>query len=134
MKYPIIELRQNKLFVVDEFFGKINGKWAIMPFNKYRNLTEFVIDSSGTCWTFNYQKNDSYGVKKFISYFWNISSDFYLLDVTSSITVGQFSSLLSKYSENENPDDVDLAESMLKPLKGIDESAELSSVISKLNL
>lgn len=56
MNYPIIELRQNNFFFLDKFHGKILRNKAILPYNNYRNLTKYVIDSSGDVWSFKHKR------------------------------------------------------------------------------
>lgn len=134
MNYPIIELRQKNLFVLDKFYGKIERNKAIVPYNIHRNLTEHVIDSSGDVWSFKYKRNDRNGMRKLISYIWNISHDHYSIDIERNITVGRFKSLISKYAKCDNPDLTEMVVDLLESVSDTPNETAFSNVISKLNL
>ncbi|QYJ89340.1 hypothetical protein [Shewanella halotolerans] len=134
MNYPIIELRQSNLFVLDKFYGEISGDKAIVPYNIQRNLTEHIIDSSGDLWIFSYEGSNCSGLRKLISYIWNISQDLYSIEIERNITLGRFKELIYKYTKCDNPDLAEMAVDLLASVKDTKNEATLSSVISKLNL
>ncbi|UZD56644.1 hypothetical protein OLL83_002318 [Shewanella algae] len=134
MNYPIIELRQNNFFVLDKFHGKILRNKAILPYNNYRNLTKYVIDSSGDVWSFKHKKNNCVGVRKLITKFWNVSQDYYSVKLERNVNVGRFKELISTYIEHEDPDQAEMALDLMKSISDIPNETVLSSVVSKLNL
>ena len=134
MKFPIIEFRDEGFFILYSFSGEVLGTKCIKPFNLYRNLTRYVVDSNGWVWSFCHKSHNFVGIRKAISYLFNISSDFYSIEVVEAQNVAWFKNLLIEYACSNNPDVVDMAVSMTNDLMGVDDNSVLKSSISLLNL
>jgi hypothetical protein len=134
MRFPIIELRENNLFVLNHFDGDVHGEEIKCKFNFYRNLTEYVIDSSGAVWEFQHIRHNNKGFRAAISLIWNVSYDFYLTKIENKKNIKWFRDTLKKYKKADNSDSVAMAEALLEPVSSLHEDTYLSEVINKLNL
>lgn len=134
MKFPIIEFRTSNFFVLMDFEGNLNGDRVIRPHNRINNLTRYVVDSTGKVWTFRFEKHDCVNIKKLVSFFWNISNDYYVVETVEDKTVSWLKGLLTDYERNENPDIEDMANALLDSLGTLHDETKLSNAMEVLNL
>ena len=134
MHYPTIEFRERDFFILSNFEGNLDGVRVVKPHNRSKNLTRYIVDSSGKVWSFNFDKDDGIGIRKLLSIFWNYSHDYYSVQTTEDKTVKWLKERLIEYKTNENPDIEDLANCLLDSLATLDDEKKLSNTMNILNL
>lgn len=134
MQFPIIEFRENNLFVLDFFEGQVQEDIAIRPFNIPRNLTRYVVDSAGYVWKFSHIGHDNNGLNKVISIFKNVSKDTYSVEICDKKNGKWLKDLVSEYIDSSNPDVSDMARSICDDITSIEEDEALAVTMRKLSL
>lgn len=134
MRFPIIECREDNLFILNFFEGILSEKEAIRPFNVRRNLTRYVIDSNGTVWSFKHQSHNNTGFRKLISLIYNISTENYSIEISKNKNIGWLKDLLNEYASSDNPDVSDLANSIIEDISDINNDNQLTDVMINLIL
>jgi hypothetical protein len=139
MKFPIIEARKYKLFVLDRFEGEIGPTEVVRPFNYSRNLTKYVIDSEGKVWVFNHTGHDRKGVlRRVLSLVVSRSHDFYSYKAEHDKTVDWFRGVMDEYKivdpDVDDPDSADLAENLLDSVSTCPGDMRLRDAMGLMNL
>ncbi len=135
MQFPIVEIRESNLFVLADFKGEVLNEEIKCPFNHLRNLTKYVIDSSGEVWEFSHKAHNHCGPRKVLSGIWNTSSDIYSYRKHMGKDVNWLRGVLKSYMSTENPDTNELAEALIDDLSAFEGNTVLSpTVMGKLNL
>ncbi len=134
MAFPIVEVRENNLFVLTEFMGAISGAEMKMRHNLRSDKTKYVFDSNGTMWTFDFQRADNAGIRGLVSKAWNISSDYYTSTVERNATIGAFRKAIAPHAKSKNPDVREMTEALLDSVEGCAELDLLREKVGLLNL
>lgn len=134
MKPPIIEVRKDNLFVLPTFNGALTGSAATTRHNLRGNHLRHLIDSDGAHWSLTFQRTNHSGVRKALSALWNISSDFYTVESSPSITIENFRKIIEPHLRSENPDFRDLATSLIESVARCPSSDAIAKHIPLLNL
>ena len=134
MLLPIIEIRNNNLFVLKELQGFVIAGEMVFPYNRFRNLTKYIIDSSGSVYELTHIRHNNSGLRKVISPILNISKDIYSFTIYKDRTVTWLLGVLSSMKPLASPDLEGLRAALVSDLKEIDGDAPLESAISGLNL
>jgi hypothetical protein len=134
MKFPIIELRQENLWVRLDFDGIFIDSTVRTRRNLANNKTRYVVDSNGDLWSFAFVRTDHHGIRKIVSTLWNISSDYYTFAQETDISVERFRNLIEPLQRNIDPDQQEMAMSLWEPIAACDSSDRLRSHIHLLNL
>lgn len=135
MNFPIIEVRNEYLFVSQDFDGEILKGEIKRRYNFHRNLTKYVIDSNGEVWEFFHKSHNHHGLRRVLSILWNKSSDLYSYSKHLNKDVNWLKAVLKECSHTENPDLNELAEVLIEDLHTFEGNTILSpTVMEKLNL
>jgi hypothetical protein len=136
MKFPIIELREHNLFVLDAFHGTfVEGGLLRTRHNLAGNRTCHVIDSNGDLWSFALARTDHAGLRKLVGQLvWNLSSDYYTVATETDIPIARFRELVEPHRRDLRPDDREMAKSLLASLEACAATDSLRSRIALLNL
>lgn len=130
---PIIEVRQDNVHVSD-FYGLLDDTKITLRYNLVRNKTKYIIDSSGKVWVLHYIGNNKTGFRTLLSPLWNVSNDFYSYEVMEDRDVGWIRNILSPYLKVDNPDCVDLVDTLLRSISSCNGDVKLAKVIGLMNL
>ena len=134
MKFPIIELREHNLWVRLDLGGTLEDATLRIRHNLANNRTRHVVDSNADAWTFDFVGTDHRGLRRLASALWNISSDYYTLAREPDISVGRFRSLVEPHLGNIDPDQAQMALSLLEPIAACDASDRLRKHLHLLDL
>jgi hypothetical protein len=134
LKFPVIELRSHKLFVLNAFGGTLSGSTASTRHNLAGNLLTHLIDSNGSLWSFTFRGTDHRGIRRAVSWLWNISSDQYSFERRDNISLATFREIVSPFCSSESLDSRELAESLLEPVATLPPTDALKEHIALLNL
>lgn len=136
MKFPIIELRQENLFLQMNFDGVFTETTKVrIRHNMVNNRTCYVIDSNGDLWSFKFVRTDHCGIRKTVStLFWNISTDYYTYSKDLDISVRKFQELVEPHQEDLDPDTCEMAQSLLEPIIACNPSDSLRRHMHLLNM
>lgn len=134
MRTPIIEVREQNLFVLDSFDGVVESNVIKTRHNLRGNRVRHVIDSSGAHWALHFERTDRQGLRRVVAAVWNICSDYYTFEASPNITIGEFRRIVEPHLRSANPDIGELASSLIAPLSRCPESDTLGPHMPSLNL
>ncbi|KQY51927.1 hypothetical protein [Lysobacter sp. Root494] len=134
MKTPVIEIRQQNLFVLTEFDGVFVGTIMQTRHNMLNNKTCYVIDSNGDLWSFVFAHTNHTGIRRIISALWNVSRDQYSYTKEANISVGRFREIIEPHQRDLDPDHSDMAAALVESVATCDPSDSLRNHIHLLNL
>ncbi|KAF1706013.1 hypothetical protein CSC73_17740 [Pseudoxanthomonas sacheonensis] len=135
MKTPIIEVRQQNLFVLTEFDGVFVDAIMQTRHNRINNKTVHVIDSSGDLWSFAFSRTNHTGIRRIVStLIRNISHDQYTYTKESNISVGRFREIIELHQRGLGPDHSEMAIALLESVATCAPSEPLRNHIHLLNL
>ena len=135
MKTPIVEVRQQNLFVVAEFDGVFVDNIMRTRHNMINNKNCYVIDSDGDLWSFAFVRTDHTGIRKVVgALFRNISHDQYTYTKESNISVGRFREIIGPHQRDLDPDHSEMATALFESVGACNPSDPLRNHIHLLNL
>ena len=135
MKTPVIEVRQQNLFVLTEFDGVFTDNIMQTRHNMLNNNTLHVIDSNGDLWSFAFLRTNHIGIRRAFSFLIrNISHDQYTYTKEANISIERFRKIIAPHQSNLDPDHSEMAAALFKSVASCAPSDPLRSHIHLLNL
>jgi len=134
VQFPIVEIKDRNLFILDQFQGFESGSEITIPFNRFRNLTRYIIDSSGSVYELTHTGHNNQGLRKVISSLWNISRDTYSFKLYKDKDVNWFLDILKDISTIESEDLKKLRAILVVDLEKMNGNEVLESAVKGLNL
>ena len=135
MKTPIVEVRQQNLFVLTEFDGVFSNNVMRTCHNMINNKTCHVIDSNGDLWSFAFDHTNHIGIRRvFSSLVRNISYDQYTYTKEPNISVGRFREIIGPHQRGLDPDQSEMATALFESVGACAPSDPLRDHIHLLNL
>lgn len=135
MKTPIIEVRQQNLFVLTEFDGVFVDTIMQTRHNMINNKIVHVIDSNADLWSFAFSRTNHTGIRGIVSaLIRNISYDQYTYTKESNISVERFREIIEPHQRDLDPDHSEMAIALVESVATCAPSDPLRNHIHLLNL
>ena len=106
----------------------------VFPYNRQRNLTKYIVDSSGQVYELTHLGHNNIGFRKYMSFIWNISNDIYSVTIHKDKDVFWLKETLVNVGGNGSIDSSDLRQSIVNDLEKHDQHEILLTAISRINL